>query len=586
MGCGASTSKPPSGGATPEKKLTIRAAVNVISAARAFGAMMPDVAFPYYTGPVLVLYASDTEDKEKFVAAIKPDATKMEFDIDTATAADLKAMVDQALKQVGRKFSAIGLAGHGAHTQDGAFYWEITKNVKVSDVSELEDGGATHPVMTVMHALGDAVEPNGRVDLFACALLKEPKGLAAFEHIEKETVTHFAASDDLTGNVKDNADWVMESDGTDIADLYFDGEKLGAFEGTFGGRYGKNGYQGGVGGAAKGGVGRNGYAAGYGGYRGERYGVPAAKEDVKGLAKGGGKQAYHADFVKGRTSKSNDRRITFDEFNNALGLIESWGCLVTDPFLEFSKLDINGGGMITFDEWAHWAFEKHLDLPEDDDAPEPLPPLFANLSENTLKMVKAGNYRDVPGYGTEKHITAESDSSVAVNAEEVANAEFKDGYMLRNTEAKKEAMASFVPTAAKPKEAGDSATLLSSDGYKENLEGNYNVDWAALTAKLPMTLSPEDREARKKIWRAIDMNGNGYLSLAEVDKGVRDVLQISEIYSAKPVMMRAFHAAKGGVRSKARLGPDFVERGKEFRLLLLYLRHYFELYVMFNRIDV
>ena len=81
------------------------------------------------------------------------------------------------------------------------------------------------------------------------------------------------------------------------------------------------------------------------------------------------------------------------------------------------------------------------------------------------------------------------------------------------------------------------------------------------------------------------MNGNGYLSLAEVDKGVRDVLQISEIYSAKPVMMRAFHAAKGGCRTKSRLGPDFVERGKEFRLLLLYLRHYFELYVMFNRID-
>ena len=36
-------------------------------------------------------------------------------------------------------------------------------------------------------------------------------------------------------------------------------------------------------------------------------------------------------------------------------MIYSWGCLVTDPFLEFAKIDVNGGGMITFDEWAHCA---------------------------------------------------------------------------------------------------------------------------------------------------------------------------------------------------------------------------------------
>jgi len=607
MGCGASLGSTPAPAAAsdpPLVKAADAAVEPVIAGAESAAATppsaaeagaAPSIAVPKamlrsqsaammarpYAPTVFVLYASDTADKADFVAAIRGDAIKMEYDIERATAADMKAMIEKASQQAGGKFTAVALAGHGSHTDSGIFSWELTKHIKVADVSELESGGAEHPLMVVMHALGDVVEPNGRVDLFACALLKSPPGLAAFEHIEKMTTTHFAASDDLTGNVKDGADWVMESDGTDVEPVYFDQQKLAEFDGTFGGRYGKGGYQGGVGGAA-----RKGYAAGYGGYRGERYGVPAAREGQAGLAKGGGAQAYHANFVEGRTGKSNDRRITFDEFNAALPLIESWGCLVTDPFLEFAKLDVNGGGMITFDEWAHWAFEKHLDLPEDDDAPEPLPPLFANLSEATLKMVKGGNYRDVPGYGTEKHVTAESDSSIAVNAEEVANAEFKDGYMVRNTEAKREAMANFEPKAEKPREDGDSQTMLSSEKYADNLNGHYNLDWAALTAKLPMTLSQEDREARKRIWNAIDVNGNGYLSLAEVDKGVRDVLQIAEIYSAKPVMMRAFHAAKGGVRSKARLGPDFVERGKEFRLLLLYLRHYFELYVMFNRIDV
>ena len=76
-----------------------------------------------------------------------------------------------------------------------------------------------------------------------------------------------------------------------------------------------------------------------------------------------------------------------------------------------------------------------------------------------------------------------------------------------------------------------------------------------------------------------------YVSLAEFDKGMRDCLQVHEIFAAKPVMMRSFQAAKSAAQSKARLGPDFVERGKEFRYLLGYVRQYFEMYAMFNRID-
>ena len=40
------------------------------------------------------------------------------------------------------------------------------------------------------------------------------------------------------------------------------------------------------------------------------------------------------------------------------------------------------------------------------------------------------------------------------------------------------------------------------------------------------------------------MNGNGYLSLAEVDKGMRDVIKIPALFDLKPVLMRAFTAAK------------------------------------------
>jgi len=80
------------------------------------------------------------------------------------------------------------------------------------------------------------------------------------------------------------------------------------------------------------------------------------------------------------------------------------------------------------------------------------------------------------------------------------------------------------------------------------------IDWPALSAKLPTGKSEEDKARRKKLFRAIDGNGNSYLSLAEIDSGVRDVLQCHEIFEAKPVINRAFHAAKNAVPTQRKDG--------------------------------
>ncbi len=73
-----------------------------------------------------------------------------------------------------------------------------------------------------------------------------------------------------------------------------------------------------------------------------------------------------------------------------------------------------------------------------------------------------------------------------------------------------------------------------------------------------------------RLYEGFDPNGNGYLSLAEVHKGCRDVLGLPEIYENKPVMMRAFQAAKGAnnAKSKSELGQHYIERS-EFRSLLV-----------------
>jgi hypothetical protein len=68
-----------------------------------------------------------------------------------------------------------------------------------------------------------------------------------------------------------------------------------------------------------------------------------------------------------------------------------------------------------------------------------------------------------------------------------------------------------------------------------------SVNWEEISAKLPVKKKdPEEKAARKKMWNQFDNNGNGYASLAEIDKGIRDVLACDDLFDAKPAIMRAF----------------------------------------------
>ena len=111
-----------------------------------------------------------------------------------------------------------------------------------------------------------------------------------------------------------------------------------------------------------------------------------------------------------------------------------------------------------------------------------------------------------------------------------------------------------------------------------------DYDWEGLLKRLPIKKTVEERTKRRQLWNAIDMNGNGYISLAEFDRGVRDVLNLPKIFSLKKVLIRAFNAAKNKIKGKSKHSDDYVE-WLEFRILLVYLRQYFEYYVMFCRID-
>jgi hypothetical protein len=64
------------------------------------------------------------------------------------------------------------------------------------------------------------------------------------------------------------------------------------------------------------------------------------------------------------------------------------------------------------------------------------------------------------------------------------------------------------------------------------------------------------------LWTIFDVNGNGYISLAEADKGIRDGLYHKELFEAKPAILRAFTYAKDYSKSKIndKYGPDYISK--------------------------
>ena len=101
-----------------------------------------------------------------------------------------------------------------------------------------------------------------------------------------------------------------------------------------------------------------------------------------------------------------------------------------------------------------------------------------------------------------------------------------------------------------------------------------------------MSLMPDQTKYLKiiSIFNKFDVNGNGYLSFSEVEKGIKEILKYTEKTMKKEVVKLAYNFVKDSGYKRTKVSHDFVEKN-EFRTFLFCLKQFAEYYDMFHMIE-
>ena len=96
-----------------------------------------------------------------------------------------------------------------------------------------------------------------------------------------------------------------------------------------------------------------------------------------------------------------------------------------------------------------------------------------------------------------------------------------------------------------------------------------NFNWDEMMKKLPTGKTKNERTKRLELWKKLNEYGNGYMSYKRLNTQLTNYLDLPDVkYS------------RNGVNKS-----DNLIEWMEFRIFLVYLRQYFEYWVMFQKVD-
>eukprot|EP01043_Picozoa_sp_COSAG02_P025938 COSAG02_NODE_1478_length_12404_cov_353.335067_7_plen_941_part_00 len=234
----------------------------------------------------------------------------------------------------------------------------------------------------------------------------------------------------------------------------------------------------------------------------------------------------------------HDHRLTLSEFTNGCSLV-GLKMGVAEAGREFQAIDENSGGLVLFDEFCVWCARKAV-LGADVD-----PYKYAKRTQKKHGQGRLGERDSSPD-----SMSTSVEEKLAAAAPTAADATAESTTRIRSSSS------TLAPTP--PKGTPPKPFLPVQNRTEDGL--------AALT--MP------NKEERARIFRRMDYNGNGVLSLAEIDKAV---VELWPQLNNKQVLMRAYQAADVN-------GDGLIGR-REFRLLLQYVLYFHRLWDRFDAID-
>lgn len=131
----------------------------------------------------------------------------------------------------------------------------------------------------------------------------------------------------------------------------------------------------------------------------------------------------------------------------------------------------------------------------------------------------------------------------------------------------------------------DDKKLKDEKGKKESPEELAKFKFDELIKKLPTDTTESGKKERLKLWNKINEYGNGYVSYKRLDTQLCKYLNMPFSIREKGPIRLAFNASCNRYAKKGAKLQDNLLEWMEFRIFLVYVRQYFEYYVLFKQID-
>ena len=126
---------------------------------------------------------------------------------------------------------------------------------------------------------------------------------------------------------------------------------------------------------------------------------------------------------------------------------------------------------------------------------------------------------------------------------------------------------------------------LKEEERNEDAKYYENFDWDGLMKKLPTQKTDEERKKRLALWKQLNKYGNGFLSYKRLSVQIDKYLQLPNVVKNKGPVKLAFKSSCNKYAKKGVKVDDNLIEWMEFRIFLVYLRQYFEYWVMFQKMD-